>query len=201
MSELDLKTLVMDFASGMEKADAKCPQQVSSRTGKAYQPGLGPHTEAKTVDLVMLELQAIRPDTYQEHATGVPYPDVSPVRRCDLVVASWAVEAKMLRIMGDNGKPNDNMLMHILSPYPQHRSALTDCRKLGESSLGPRKAILIFGYEYEAWPMEPTITAFEVLAAREVALGSRESASVKNLVHPVHQQGAVFGWEILNVLG
>jgi len=27
--------------------------------------------------------------------------------------------------MGDNGKPNDNMLMHILSPYPAHRSALT----------------------------------------------------------------------------
>ena len=27
-------------------------------------------------------------------------------------------EVKMLRLMGDNGKPNDNMLMHILSPYP-----------------------------------------------------------------------------------
>jgi hypothetical protein len=36
----------------------------------------------------------------------------------------------MLRLMGDNGKPNDNMLMHILSPYPSHRSALTDCQKL-----------------------------------------------------------------------
>ena len=200
MNDLDLKTLVTDFASGMERADAKRPQQVSSRTGKAYQPGLGPHTEAKTVDLVMLELQAIRPEIYQGHTTGVPYPGVSPTRRCDLVVGSWAVEAKMLRIMGDNGKPNDNMLMHILSPYPQHRSALTDCRKLGESSLGPRKAILIFGYEYEAWPMEPTITAFEGLAGREVSLGSRESASMKNLVHPVHQQGAVFGWEILDVL-
>ncbi len=36
----------------------------------------------------------------------------------------------MLRLMGDNGKANDNMLMHILSPYPSHRSALTDCEKL-----------------------------------------------------------------------
>jgi hypothetical protein len=34
------------------------------------------------------------------------------------------------RILGDNGKLNDNMLMHILSPYPQHRSAVTDCNKL-----------------------------------------------------------------------
>lgn len=32
--------------------------------------------------------------------------------------------------LGDNGKPNDNMIMHILSPYPDHRSALTDCSKL-----------------------------------------------------------------------
>jgi hypothetical protein len=199
MGELGLEGLVADFARGMEKADEKRPQQVSSRTGKAYQPGLGPHTEAKTVDLVMRELEAANPDVYRGHSTGVPYPGVSPINRCDLVVGAWAVEAKMLRIMGDNGKPNDNMLMHILSPYAQHRSALTDCRKLGESSLGPRKAILIFGYEYEAWPMEPTIAAFEALAARDVRLGDRTSAPVGNLVHPVHQRGAVFGWEILEV--
>jgi hypothetical protein len=31
----------------------------------------------------------------------------------------WAIEIKMPRLMGDNGKPNDNMLMHILSPYPK----------------------------------------------------------------------------------
>lgn len=172
---------------------------MSSRTGKAYQPGLGPHTEAKTVDLVMLELATMEPDVYGGHVTGVPYPGISPIKRCDLLVGPWAVEGKMLRIMGDNGKPNDNMLMHSLSPYPQHRSALTDCRKLGESSLGPRKAILIFGYEYEEWPMEPTIAAFEALAAPEVRLGHPTSASVGNLVHPVHQRGAVFGWEILGV--
>jgi hypothetical protein len=33
----------------------------------------------------------------------------------------------MLRLLGDNGKLNDNMLMHVLSPYQAHRSALTDC--------------------------------------------------------------------------
>jgi hypothetical protein len=36
----------------------------------------------------------------------------------------------MLRIFGDNGKLNDNMLMHVLSFYPAHLSALTDCGKL-----------------------------------------------------------------------
>ncbi len=45
-----------------------------------------------------------------------------------------------MRLMGDNGKPNDNILTHILSPYPAHRSAVTDCAKLLESGLGDRKA-------------------------------------------------------------
>lgn len=67
----------------------------------------------------------------------------------------------MLRMLGDNGKPNDNILMHILSPYPAHRSALTGCTKLLESGLPGRKAIIIFGYEYEDWPMTPAINAFE----------------------------------------
>ena len=53
----------------------------------------------------------------------------------------------MLRLMGDNGKPNDNMLMHILSPYPKDRSALTDCAKLLGSGLVGRKAIVIYGFD------------------------------------------------------
>jgi hypothetical protein len=31
---------------------------------------------------------------------------------------------KLLRHVGDNGKHNDNMLMHILSPYAQHHSGV-----------------------------------------------------------------------------
>ena len=49
--------------------------------------------------------------------------------------------------MGDNGKPNNNMLMHILSPYPNGRSALTDCVKLVESGLNGPKAILIYRFD------------------------------------------------------
>src|SRR5215471_13271188 len=102
----------------------------------------------------------------------------------------------MLRLISDNGKLNDNMLMHILSPYPAHRSTLTDCEKLAASGLGGRKAILIFGYEYDGWDMIPTIEAFETLALERVRLGVRNTARFADLVHPVHQQGAVFAWEI-----
>ena len=105
----------------------------------------------------------------------------------------------MLRLMGDNGRPNDNMLMHILSPYPNDRSALTDCLKLVESGLAGRKAIVIYGFDYPDLPMDPAIEVFELLARRWVHLGSRAVGSYQDLVHPVHKTGRVFGWEIAPV--
>src|SRR5262249_32309420 len=130
---------------------------------------------------------------------GVAYPVGR--QKCDLCIGSspnweWAVEVKMLRLMGDNGKPNDNMLMHILSPYPNDRSALTDWVKLVNSGADGRKAIVIYGFDYPGRPMDPAIAAFEVLAARWVTLNARAVGEYSDLVHPVHRAGRVFGWEI-----
>jgi hypothetical protein len=82
----------------------------------------------------------------------------------------------MLRLLGDNGKPNDNILMHILSPYPAHRSAVTDTEKLLASGLSGRKAIVIYAYEYPKWPTLPAILAFERLATARVVLSCRVEA-------------------------
>ena len=83
----------------------------------------------------------------------------------------------MLRLLGDNGKLNDNMLMHVLSPYLAHRSALTDCEKLVRSGMPGRKAIVIFGFDYDDWPMDPAIEAFETLASQRVAQGDQHVAA------------------------
>ena len=98
--------------------------------------------------------------------------------------------------MGDNGKPNDNMIMHILSPYPRDRSALTDCSKLATSVIADRKAILIYGYDSPGLSMDPAIDAFEALARRQVRMSKPAVASFAGLVHPIHQQGRVIGWQI-----
>jgi hypothetical protein len=102
----------------------------------------------------------------------------------------------MLRPFGDNGKLNDNMLMHVLSPYPAHRSALTDCYKLVTSDLPGRKGMLIFGYDYDGWAMDPAVEAFEALASERVTPSGRYVATYDHLVHPVHQRGRVFAWEV-----
>lgn len=197
----ELGQFAKDFASAIETVDSKSPQAVNARTGVSFQPGIGPHSEAATVSLVMSQLSHQAAQAYDSYAVSVPYPQLLR-QRCDLCIGTtdkwtWAVEVKMLRLLGDNGKPNDNMLMHILSPYPAHRSAVSDCEKLATSGFAARKAILIYGYDYEDWPLEPVIAAFETLAQRQVRLGDRCEAPFANLIHPIHQRGAVFAWELL----
>lgn len=200
-SIVELEQLVADVGVAIKRIDSRRPQAANVRTGVTYQPGIGPHPETQVVDLIVAELQAMAPERYHDKLhTSVSYPGASR-QKCDLCVGSmphwdWAVEVKMLRLMGDNGKPNDNMLMHILSPYPKDRSALTDCPKLLDSGLPGRKAVLIYGFDYPSLPMDPAIEAFEVLASRLVKLGARTVATYSALVHPVHRAGRVFGWTL-----
>jgi hypothetical protein len=114
-----------------------------------------------------------------------------------LLNAPCFIEAKMMRLFGDNGRPNDNILTHILSPYPQQRSALTDCDKLRSSGFIGRLFILIYGYEYDGYPLEAIADAFEVLARRRGAMSERVSAAFDGLIHPVHNRGTVYLWELV----
>jgi hypothetical protein len=54
----------------------------------------------------------------------------------------------------------------------------------GPGLLG-RKAIVIYGFDYPAWPMDPVIEAFEMLARTRVSLVRRAEAAYADLVHRV----------------
>ncbi len=197
----DVGRLVRDFAAAITAADGRRPQATNARSKVAFQPGIGPHSEEQTVALVGAELERLLPSSYAGRLRyGVPYPE-APRQQCDMCLmddghVAWAIEVKMLRILGDNGKANDNILMHILSPYPAHRSALTDCDKLSRSTLGKQKAILVYGYDAAEWPLEPAIDAFETLARGRVRLGERNVARFEGLIHPIHSSGEVFAWQL-----
>ncbi len=198
---IELSAIVKDFAACMKLVDAAKPQAINVRSKETFQPGIGPHSEAQAVKLVAEEMERYDSSRYQRRiVTAIPYPEL-PRQKCDLCIGvepnwEWAIEVKMLRFLGDNGKLNDNILMHILSPYAEHRSALTDCTKLARSKIGKMKAILIYGFEHDEWPLEPAIAAFETLAKARVNLGSRHSATFAELVHPIHHNGGVFGWQV-----
>jgi hypothetical protein len=57
-------------------------------------------------------------------------------------------------------------------------------------------AILIYGFDDNRKPLLEMIAAFETLASTRVTLGPRQQVPTGPLVHPVHQTGAVFGWEV-----
>ena len=192
---MELSQIVTGLADGIKAADAALPIAVNQRSGKPFRPGIGPHTESDTIQLAF---DALPPGRLPHAVFEAPYP-TSPNQKCDILFEGepgWAIEVKMLRMYGDNGKPNDNMLLHLLSPYPKHRSAVTDTTKLRESGFAHRLAIVIYGYESERFPLLPAIAAFEILSRDLTGLSVRCEAQFEGLVHPVHRAGSVYGWEI-----
>jgi len=191
-----LRDFVEQLASALNAADARRPTAVSPRSGRVYQPGIGPHPEDRAVDLMVAELVTTRPDW--RIALRQCYP--ASKQTCDLILGDppeWAIEIKMSRQNGDNGKPDDTAIKDILSPFAVDRSALTDCVKLARSDIAPRRAILIYGFDDARRPLEEIVSAFETLARTRVGLSSRCAAKIGPLVHPVHCTGSVFGWELL----
>lgn len=197
MPDVDLSDLVRDFADALRAADALRPQARSIRSGNLFRPGIGPHGEDRAVALILEQMKARNPEVYGG-AGQVVYPGSR--QRCDLGVGlplRWAIEVKMARARGDNGKRDDTYLKDLLSPYPDDRSAVGDAVKLAQSGFTARKGVLIYGFDFSDRRLDPAIEAAEILMRSKVALGPRVEAPFSGLVHPVHSEGRVFAWEVI----
>jgi hypothetical protein len=194
---MELGHIVHDFAKGMEAADHRRLQAASQRDGtRLYQPGIGPFGEDAAVALTIAEMRAAHGSIYAG-AGKRRYPSSRYV--CDLAVGDlpdWAIEVKLARLGRDNGTYEDAAIKKILSPYPEDRSAITDCRKLVGSGFAGRLAVLIYGFEDPSRPLSWLIEAFEAVASRTVSLGCRKQAPMDDLVHPVFAAGQVYAWEV-----
>jgi hypothetical protein len=191
---MELCTLIADFASALAEVDATNPVGVSGR----FKPGCGPLTESEVTTLILRRLGE-RNAAYS-YAAPKRYP--SGRAECDFVLpGEWAVEVKLARPFGDNGKPAERWSENLLYPYAGNTSSLGDCLKLLGSDFPERKAVLVIGYEHTppVIPLEPAIRGFELLAAEvlRLKLSSREQMTVIGLVHPCHQQATIYGWEVL----
>jgi hypothetical protein len=98
---IDLVRLVPDVAIAFSRADARQTVWVSQRSGRAYQPGIGPHAENAAVELMLTEL-AETPSGDIACGQFLPYPNATR-QKCDLWIGEplqWAIEVKMARFQG-----------------------------------------------------------------------------------------------------
>jgi hypothetical protein len=198
---LSLGEVVSDFADAFKAVDEMRPQG-ASRT-RTYRPGIGPLTEADAVSRALQHLKEGTRSSYYRDASPKRYPNSR--QQCDLVVPDeWAIEFKLLRPFGDNGAEAEHWSENALHPYPGNVSSIGDSFKLIESGFPERKAIVIFGYEHLPPLIDTTVAieSFEAIVKRVlgIELGARQSAEFGPLIHPVHQQGKVFGWQVLGLI-
>jgi len=193
-----LDQLADDFASVVPAVDAEAEHD-------RWQPGIGPFEEENQIEMIRTEVDR---DTSYSIETEVPYIDGG--QRVDLFIESEEtaipVEAKLLRFRYDNGNIDPNSFAKVFSPFPERTAStlLTDAQKLYEAGFEEHGGLLGLYYE-------PVNESYEQMSPKSVAekftldvdywydfeLETKSVAHFDGLRHPVHQQGAIITWEII----
>jgi hypothetical protein len=157
----------------------------------SFQPGVGPYGEPQLVKSIAEFLNGV--PKYRNSALTKRTPDL-------LIPGEWALEFKIARPFGDNGKQAEDWSVNLLHPYPGNVSSIGDCLKLLRWPGPERKAVIVVGYEHVPAQIDitPLINSFEAIAKHVMAfhLSSRVECQRSGLIHPVHQSLRLFAWEI-----
>jgi hypothetical protein len=185
---MDLREVVTDIATGLSALDG------AGGRFREFQPGIGPFGEPQLVKQIAAHLNTLQ--KYGESVRTKRCPDL-------LIPDEWAIEIKITRPYGDNGKEAENWSVNLLHPYRGNTSSIGDCYKLLGLSMPERKAVLVIGYEHAPAKIDltPLIKSFETIATSVagITLGPRVEKSREGLVHPVHQTARLFAWEVLTI--
>src|SRR5574338_489740 len=73
---------------------------------KSFQPGIGPFGEPQVVSIIARELSAMGLAAQTKRT-----PDLD-------IQHEWAIEFKIVRPFGDNGREAENWTVNLLHPYP-----------------------------------------------------------------------------------
>lgn len=183
---MELEQVVTDLAAALVSIDG-CGVPF-----KHFQLGVGPYGEPQLLKAVARHLNTL--SAYHGSIKTKRTPDL-------LIPNKWALEFKLARPFGDNGKEAENWSVNLLHPYEGNVSLIGDCLKLQRLGGVERKAVVVIGYEHTPprIPLAPLLDAFELVATQVVGIriGRRVQFIQTKLCHPVHQQFVVVGWEVL----
>lgn len=157
---------------------------------KSFLPGIGPFGEPQIVKEISNRL------------TNKGIPSITK-RTPDLEVQkNIAIEFKIVRPFGDNGKEAENWSVNMLHPYPGNTSLIGDVIKLSALKEYRKKGVCIIGFEHNPpkISLDPLINSFEAICANVLYLGigKRVEFFQSQLVHPEHQVLRCIGWEVIN---
>ena len=191
-----LEVFVKDFAASIERVDKVVPPAKNARTGEEYAKGIGPYQEKLLIEHITEDLKKINSDRYGNLETEVKYPNDR--KRCDVVLnKKLFIEVKAVRKMRNNGVHEEFLVNHILSPYEADKSFLTDTKKLLNSGFAGEKAVLMYGYDYEEFPIDLILGCFELLAEKYFCeILEKYEFPFDGLIHPIHKRGKVKGYII-----
>jgi len=198
---MELAVVVRRLVESLIEVDATTHIQRESRSGSgAYIPCVGTLWEDDFTKAALLNWNAKHPedfDGFSENWVEVKYPG----RRgnCDLCIRSddftpelggpqyeWAIEMKYVRFIGDNGKNNDYGVTKVASPYRKDRSSVLDAERLGEFDLAKRKAIVMYGFEFDSASFDHAIHWCESMS--EVMDKSKNLERAKNMKNVLHKE-------------
>jgi hypothetical protein len=200
---METATLLEDLAdllaSVVPSVDAKAEHD-------RWQEGIGPFEEERQVEMLR---KAVEGDVSYSIDTEVPYLDGG--QRADLFIeskeTSIPIEAKLLRFRYDNGNIDPNSFAKVFSPFPERSTStlLTDARKLYEAGFENNGGLLGLYYapvdeSYDAMTPESIAEKFclDVDYWYDFEVETRAVSHFDGLRHPVHQEGAIITWEILD---
>ena len=156
---------------------------------RAFQPGIGPFGEPQIVREIAQRLteRGIRARTRRS-------PDLD-------ICGLWAIEFKIVRPFGDNGRAAENWSVNMLHPYPGNESLIGDALKLSNDLDAYRhKGLFVIGYEHDPprISLDPLIDSYELITRQvmNIALGKRIEERREALCHPEHQVLRCIGWQL-----
>ena len=157
---MELEEIVSRFVMAVKPIDDSIEhgRMTNAKWGE-YLPGIGTAYEIDIRNELMIWWNKQFNDSKMQKEQ--PYPEKHVTGNCDVCIFEntdgirsseifdWAIELKSVANIGDNGGINNYGLGKVVSPYKSERSSVHDCGKLSGSKIAKRKAIIIFGFEFD----------------------------------------------------
>jgi hypothetical protein len=170
-------------------ADQLAAFDCESPVHKSFKPGIGPFGEPQLIKTLATRL------------SGIGY--TAKTRRTpDLEIGKrFAIECKIVRPFGDNGREAENWSVNLLHPYPGNVSLIGDAFKLVALTEYEHRLLCAICFEHETAviPVEPLLASFEAILSNvlKVRVSQRHLEVRRGLVHPTHQVLKCAVWAVM----